>query len=686
MPERGERPVTVTEGEATCPKCGQVTDITKLISGNVCPNCFRSVRSVSQPQPVSSVTPAPEPQPRTTPPTQTRFRLRREHYVRATLLALMVPLVLTFAMPRVFVAQSRSSLSSLHSLEAIQGKIDSLAKSTGLANSDIVRRDLERLYAVTSQGEGRAGIVGFASGVLGGVCLGIMYLNSLRGTKIAVRANFASVLVIVSVVVVNLSAVRYARVEAATTLAGSTERLGSVMGQIQLAAITSRDESLATQLLLFTADQPETNDNGDTALHLAADRGMVKLTTETLRRRKMNADVRDGNDATPLMRASAAAQPEIVSLLLKAEADPTATDDRNRTPLHHDAEARRSDIVKTLLDSGADIDARDAAGRTALSIAYAQSDHDLFAALVDRGAQVGATEEGARLAHDATAEAIKAIERSRDDDLNAGRGEIDRLRQLLIQGANPNAVLDGVGTPLHRVAKAVAALPEGAQRTLALGRVAQTLLDAGADPGTKNSDGRAAYDITYAARFGHADRVEHYCRDDAQAASRRGLYGKTALVVAVESNQLDVVRVLMEHGVGPDAWAGGGRTPIETAVLNGSDELVLLLLKHGFATPNDKSPLGGPLHFAAKDGRVGLIEPMLSAGYVVTTKDSRGNTPLHLASAAGHAEFAIQLVAHGADPLTWNNSGETPPSLSDSNGVKELHTYLKRSTQKSPAS
>jgi cytohesin len=413
---------------------------------------------------------------------------------------------------------------------------------------------------------------------------------------------------------------------------------------------------------------------------------MQKLAKEIVRRKKIDPDFGDARGMTPLMQAAAGAQPEIASLLVEAGADVNARDKQGRAAIHYAAEARRTDLVTMLLDAGADIDARDSAGRTPLSVAYAQSDDELFAALIDRGAQVPSAGEGNRLAHDATAEVIKAIERSRDDDPDAGNDELARLRQLLKQGADPNAVMDGVGTPLHRVAAAVAALPESSPRAFALGKVADLLLQSGADPDARGGTGSPAYGITYAARFGHADRVKKYCIADPGSLGRRGLYGKTALVIAVENNQPDVVRTLIRNGAKMPAWKGAGRSPIETAVINGSDDLVLLLLENGFATPKDKSPLGGPLHIAAKQGRVDLIEPMVDAGYRVNAKDSRGNTPLHLASGAGMTDFAIALVRRGADPLTWNNSGETALSLSESGGHKELHTALKRSTLVTPGS
>ncbi len=595
----------------------------------------------------------------------------------------MVPLVLAVAMPRLFSNQSRDDLVSLDNLAALESRIQSLASTAGVERSAVVQRDLDRLFEIAGKGRGFTGLVGFASGVLGGACLALLYLNSLAGSRRALHANLATAAVILVLLGVNLGAVRYAQVNAVGAYSGTTASLNGFMARLELAAITTRDEMLARQLLRFTDELDTTTDaTGNTALHLASDRGMQTLAQEILRQKKQHPDTRNADGATALARAAATAQPEIASLLISAKADVNARDKEGRSPIHFAAEAHRTDIVKMLLDAGADIDAQDNAGRTALSVAYAQSDHELFAALVQRGAQVGHAGEGARLAHEATAEAIRAIERSREDDATAGSGEIERLKQLLRQGADPNGIVKDAGTPLHRVARAVAALPETSRKASRLGAVALVLLDAGANPAIDAGLGEKAYDITYAARFGHVDRVKGYCESDPAAIARGGLYDKTPLVIAVECNRLDVVQTLLDHGARANGWSGAGRTAIESAVMNGSDELVLVLLKNGFATPDEPSPLGGPLHLAAKDGRMAILQPMLEAGYRVDAKDSRGNTPLHVASAAGQTEYAMALVKSGADPLTWNNAGETALSLSESKGHKELHSRLKRTVEK----
>lgn len=101
---------------------------------------------------------------------------------------------------------------------------------------------------------------------------------------------------------------------------------------------------------------------------------------------------------TPLfMAASHNPDPEIVRLLLQAEADVNATvqpqwwgsDDDDMTPLMGAARDNPNpEVIQTLIDSGADLNARDVNGETALTHAVRRDDgHVVYRILVDAGAE-----------------------------------------------------------------------------------------------------------------------------------------------------------------------------------------------------------------------------------------------------------------------------------------------------------
>jgi len=109
----------------------------------------------------------------------------------------------------------------------------------------------------------------------------------------------------------------------------------------------------------------------------------------------------DGVYGTLLHRAVSCGKADIVSLLLERGADPNAIDSKYKllTPFHFAALERQRAIVDLLLDAGADINKPDLGGDAALSMLlhYPLRDedakrncHDLFLHLLDKGAEIKA--------------------------------------------------------------------------------------------------------------------------------------------------------------------------------------------------------------------------------------------------------------------------------------------------------
>jgi hypothetical protein len=159
----------------------------------------------------------------------------------------------------------------------------------------------------------------------------------------------------------------------------------------------------------------------------------------------------------------------------------------------------------------------------------------------------------------------------------ASAGDVERVRELLKKGVDPNAKNEYGWTPLH-----VAALK---------GRVdvVKLLLERGADPNAKNGD------------------------------------GKTPLHVAAIRGSVDVARLLLEHGADPNAQDKHGNTPLHDAVFEGHVGIVKLLLDHG-ADPTAKNKDGDtPLDLARRRGHrkvVSLIQMFHIEGWL-----GRGGEP-----------------------------------------------------------
>jgi len=105
---------------------------------------------------------------------------------------------------------------------------------------------------------------------------------------------------------------------------------------------------LGEALLAGGADSSAVNNEGDTALTIAARRGHVALIAPLV----AGGDPVDGRDRdarTALATAAREGNLEIAEALLAAGADPDLGDDRDRTPLMHAAQRDHPDLVRLLV-------------------------------------------------------------------------------------------------------------------------------------------------------------------------------------------------------------------------------------------------------------------------------------------------------------------------------------------------
>ena len=139
------------------------------------------------------------------------------------------------------------------------------------------------------------------------------------------------------------------------------------------------------------------------------------------------------------------------------------------------------------------------------------------------------------------------------------------------------------------------------------------LLAQGADPDSTHGDGMTA--LHWAARHGDAEVVALLLDAGADSERRTRLGGHTPLHVASRSAHAAAVRALLAAAADADAVTTTGATPLHFAAGSGSAAAVSALLDHG-ADADVREPVWGqtPLMFAAAAARTEAITVLLAGG------------------------------------------------------------------------
>jgi ankyrin repeat protein len=460
-------------------------------------------------------------------------------------------------------------------------------------------------------------------------------------------------------------------------------------------AAKNQDRAAVRALLAQKADVNAAQGDGATALAWAAHWSDAETAALLIR---AGADVNRANDygVTPLALACTRGNAVLVGMLLDAGANPNAARITGETPLMTCARTGSAEAVKLLLDRGADANAKEPRrGQTALMWAVAQKHSEAAAVLMARGADVNAVShmpDGFTPAQYLTYGVYRRdptqVDTFGPNDVHpdpassrggftalmfaAREGGLDSARLLVEAGAHVNHTSPEYGSAL------VVAAASGHEE------FARFLLDRGADPNRTDLWGFTAL---------------HYALRDGITA-----IGMSRERIPTDSYWLkpglpELVKPLLDHGADPNARVGDGipafdyppfqrttgnmmpqvrqpgATPFFLAAASLDVNLMRLLLDHG-ADPTLTTAEGTtPLMVASGMGRLeDLTEAeqqkaleaarlALEKGNDVNAANQDGRTALAAAAYVG-ANNVIQLLAeHGADLEAKDRYGQTALSI-----------------------
>ena len=416
------------------------------------------------------------------------------------------------------------------------------------------------------------------------------------------------------------------------------------------------DAVLVRTMLGRKADVNAVAADGTTALHWAAQRDDA-IMVDALLRAGAKAGTATRLGVTPLQLAATNGGTVVLTRLLNAGADPNTTLPDGETVLMTASRTGAVDAVRVLLDRGADIRRREPSkGQTALMWAAADNNAAVVKLLVERGADVKERSKGAFTAY------LFAV---RGGHINAAQAQLDAgvdvnetmpdgtsalvlavmnahyelASVLLDRGANPNA--DGQGwTSLHQIAwsrrhNAGFNLPgpvaTGGVDSLALVR---KLVARGADVNARQKK---------EPRDGNRNMLNRL--------------GSTPFLLAAKSDDVPLMRVLLDCGADARISTNNGTTPLMAAA------------GVGIWAPGENP--------GTHEEALAAVKLAFEAGGDVNAIDQEGETALHGAVYRGGAIPVIQfLIDKGAKLDVVNKKGWTPLTAAD--GVEYTPAVLKR--------
>uniref|UniRef100_A0A7N8YML9 Euchromatic histone-lysine N-methyltransferase 1a n=1 Tax=Mastacembelus armatus TaxID=205130 RepID=A0A7N8YML9_9TELE len=219
--------------------------------------------------------------------------------------------------------------------------------------------------------------------------------------------------------------------------------------------------------------------------------------------------------------------------------------------------------------------------------------------------------------------------------ISAKQGELQKVVHLLVDGKDPNFLMEGQNkrTPLH------AAAAEGHQE------ICHMLVQAGANLDMFDEEQRTP--LMAACENNHLDTVKYLIRAGA-AINHKDIMGFTCLHLAAKLGHYEIVHHLLSKASKYiNCQDDGGWTPITWAIEYKHKELVHLLLAKGADVNIRDKEENVCLHWAALSGCDDIAQSLLEARCDLNAVNIHGDLPLHIASRENHLECSryVRIVS-----------------------------------------
>lgn len=219
----------------------------------------------------------------------------------------------------------------------------------------------------------------------------------------------------------------------------------------------------------------------------------------------------------------------------------------------------------------------------------------------------------------------------------------------------------------------------------------QTLLQQGANVEAKATDGSYSgwTALLLATNSNHIDVVKLLLDKGAniEAKTPPRDNGWPALIIASYAGHTDLIKLLLDRGADIEVRDSGGKTALMTAVesVYGKTEAVELLINKGANLEAKDKDGNTALILMAVDGKTDSVRLLLDKGANPDTKDDQyGATALIAAAAQGKTDVVKLLLERGSNIEAKDKDGDTALMVADRRGKTDVVMLIQQAASQDP--
>jgi ankyrin repeat protein len=184
--------------------------------------------------------------------------------------------------------------------------------------------------------------------------------------------------------------------------------------------------------------------------------------------------------------------------------------------------------------------------------------------------------------------------------------------------------------------------------------------------------------LTLAVKTENLEMVRLLLEHGANPNLRGGENGNFALPIAIEKGNLEIVRLLLDRGANVNRGDHIGASPLRWAIDSENIEMVRLLLDRG-ANINDSDRYGAPFPNAAYRQNLEILKLLLERGANINARCNNvvdNRTALHHAVSRERMDIVRYLVENGININARDSEGRSALNIALDIGEMNIHAYL----------